>query len=400
MMRRRRYLLFSLFLLTLWLLSGINSVYAQENTPEWQPLYQTPTPYNINTTCPGYQPSGYGQITPNPVWLNYCSHCITPVSNYPWATFEWGDNPNPPYETPTPNPTATTTGSIDGFTFWTNGGFQYQYNQEYYKTWSLGQYLLQDDNYVDNTALIYSNGADNGQVYNMSFEYRLKGNMPSWSIFDWMMGIRLQITNTSVYLIEVEVVEGINAGTEYQLLYNQAANIVLKTWNIKTGGSLDESGVINLTVHGGTKSSFADIKIDFESYTSVTGWGGTAVFERWLTWHRQHYELGPDPTPTPHADYCGIINGDGSGPGEDEDGELPVITIGAAQCVNIGGFEIPLEWITNFFDVSVTNWTVPGLSLCFTPINFGQLNIFGIEIDLDFLAMMLAAIALYVLLKA
>jgi hypothetical protein len=57
-------------------------------TPTFEPMVKTSTPRPTeDNTCPGYQPIGWGQITPDPRWLDNCRNCITPTVSDIWPTY-------------------------------------------------------------------------------------------------------------------------------------------------------------------------------------------------------------------------------------------------------------------------------------------------------------------------
>ena len=93
--------------------------------------------------------------------------------------------------------------------------------------------------------------------------------------------------------------------------------------------------------------------------------------------------------------YCSSVQAEGTGTEGDEDTfQLPGINIGVADCVTVAGITVPLDWTDTLFGTGWEDWNLPGMQICFTPIDFGTLTLFGITIDLDLIALGMAGVVL------
>jgi hypothetical protein len=97
----------------------------------------------------------------------------------------------------------------------------------------------------------------------------------------------------------------------------------------------------------------------------------------------------PTPTATPDWSYCSVV---ASQSGSDTDGvfSLPVPGLGSKTCpVNIDGITIPLYGAFGWGDLA----TSP-IRICIQEITFGHLIYYGLDVNLDYFAYVLAAAAI------
>lgn len=350
-----------------------------------QSLFSTPTPYNVNTTCPDGQPGGWGTVTPNPVWLNYCAGCITPESGYVWPTFEWGENP-----LVTSTPTATTTPFTGDYnadttvdmTFWYNdlivvppdnttsdGVTNVPYNQS-------GNFFVDVNNehedinefdYNLSMILIYDvSGSGRGSIYSGYYN-------------DWWVKY-----TCTIYVDQcvIEFYDGEN------VVLSSGETYIREVGSISTedGGSFHYNSKYNLYIYGSDNINVYDFRVRFYDEgippSPISGYGS-------VWYHEGFYDFGtiPEPTTTPvNSDYCSVVNGlTGTGPGGDDDGELPGIWVGGSSCFSWAGIN------TSIFGIDLF---IPGIQICFQSIEFGTLDLFGVNMDMDLIAAAMAGVVL------
>jgi len=344
-----------------------------------QSLFSTPTPYNVNTTCPDGQPEGFGTITPNPVWLNYCANCITPESNYNWPTFEWPDNP---LETPlAPTPTSTEVpqyvkNAYTNLSVSMNNGTPYYVPPE--TLYSVGDTnnTFADKITVNNTLM--EKGSHNLAV-ELYYWVELDGKGPAFA------GV---LVSWEVEYYCPPSVDGCNLefsdGSHLYMGPDQHWYYTFVSYPADNGGSGEFYKKFNLLILGGDADAGQDFAVYFRRKDYSTGTQKLLNIKWWRGWY--DFENIPTPTPNPsNSTYCSIINGDGSGPGDDDDGELPGIWVGGSSCFTWGGID------TSIFGIDIL---VPGLQICFQSIEFGSLDLFGITMDLDLIAAAMAGVVL------
>jgi len=374
--------------------SGISSVYAQTETPT---PGQTPTPTSTfspltnpsgdaedrNVICPDGQPAGWGSVTPSPKWLMECGQCITPVSSYDWGDdFDFGDNPFIP--TPTITPTLDPLMKANyakacGYNI-VDGGIQDACNELYLANSTNGG-LLEGWWYIKGRA---TTKCDNGIICSQAGAY-----------------IRNEVHNAAGTIHEFEYYCEVDDNDGHHVVQGQntGGNVYLGTAPL--GVIYDgeyECNIRTLVTAGNTYHQMRfSVRVDSGYY-----YHNEAVYPDELEYRPYPFEreIGGDPTSTPDADYCANVNADGENydplnPDDDPNFNMGGFYVGTAQCFTIGGFEIPIEWMNNFVGSSFSNPTLPGTQWCFTPIEFGYLTVFGVELDLDFYALGMAGILLF-----
>jgi hypothetical protein len=95
----------------------------------------------------------------------------------------------------------------------------------------------------------------------------------------------------------------------------------------------------------------------------------------------------PTPSPIPTSlSYCSTVLPDSGGDDISGEFQLPVPMLGAIHCpVNFPGLTIPLYNVLNLPD-----FQIPHVKICFQEVTFGSLRYFGVDIELDYIAYVLA----------
>ena len=368
--KRRVYLLYCSCLLTYLLVLGIKpgQVYAQEDTPTPtnQPIYVTPTPEVKDFTCPGTQPQGWGEVTPSAYWNLNCAQCVTPVSQYTWPTLDpdiWG----------TPEPT-----DIVDIT---------QYEGLYLDDVNSELRLYNDETktiHNDNGRWAYTgdwwNLYDNQSGRSTTSSIRIQKTFTTSSSTTWSRSFELRnYTDAKIY---VQIMG------EYELIELEAGEfIVIRSYAGSFPGTFNQDMILIVYIEqsdNGANFAFRD--------TSITGLNVYGVYDVEIKFQNH---IWVDPI-EPINSYCSTVVSEGAGQGgEGEDTfQLPGINIGVADCVTVAGITVPLDWTDTLFGTGWEDWNLPGMQICFTPIDFGTLTIFGITIDLDLIALGMAGVVL------
>lgn len=355
---RQRWSLLFICLLSCLLLFGIDPVHAQDptptETPTWEPIFQTPTvKATKDLSCPadGSQPLGYGTITPVFGWELDCYNCITPVSQATWAalpTFpptQTITGTLPATQTTTPIPATATPGYFHYYTV--SVGTQSFTGNNTYQGLSSEQWSAYC--YPGDTLMAYSLGSDGCCDSTM----RLADNTG---------GLGARVIN--------------NWAKPYWVLF--AHNISIADAKTLLGR--------NYTHH------WEYTPQHFSLYTYVPT-GNTRRFEQALL--LCYGGQGQTATPVPTAaGYCKSVQEEEE---EEEQLQLPNIMVGQSQCMQFGGWEFNITWISSLAQLAgweVTDtMTFPGINICLRPIRFGSLNLFGLYYNLDSIAFIMAAVA-------
>ncbi len=110
-----------------------------------------------------------------------------------------------------------------------------------------------------------------------------------------------------------------------------------------------------------------------------------------IGWGAGEPSATPMPSPTPQiVDYCGTVNGVTGGSSE-LGISLPEFGIGSSTCYGLSEIVLPTSIINFFPGINIEDVTIPGIELCFTEISFGTLDLFGVAVNLDSIANLLAA---------
>jgi len=358
-------LLFSSLSLLLLLALGTNSAQASPNlqgtaTPTFQPLYATSTPLaEHDLTCPTALPGGWGTSTPGLLWNSNCGNCIIQLTEqaYPTATPD-------PLATATPSPTP------QGDGLWLIEVDETQNVAHSGASWDSIKFDI-DANFIGNLigmAYNISESGDcitnrmNGWIFTNTSDEDGTGqylslphiNSGAWGQYVGMSGYDVWVDEDA----QEEFVDAIFPGYEWHQ----------DGVKVKDGSGL-HGHYFN---YGYSCSGTIDITVEH-----LIGWG----------------EPGETPEPTPLAStYCSVVNGVGFGGEENELGiELPEFGYGAATCAGIDEIVIPLSLLNLLTGMSFSDITIPGLEICFREISFGMLSLFGVDVDLDSVANLMAA---------
>lgn len=396
---------------------GINSVYAQDPTftPTWQPLFPTSTPRpTINSICPEGQPIGWGTVTPSFKWNQYCSNCII----YPTA--DWSNIP---------------TVDLDPFEFWHGGycssneevdGCQTRDNSGL-ECWCPLEYLYPDGTPTP-TGLYnpYPNGTPTPQTSNnyylgqkitlgsITWNYLNKagfitksvGTYPSWN----ECGAGYQVGRYVLYDYSFDWVAGdtaLDSSFWDNMQYYDGTNIRYMYWARDHYISIPGVGTVDNVVIG---TMLTDNGVFYNGFgrrvvngSSRTDWY-RADYKSNLTrgvidYHPICYGIAPTATPYPTpqmtptintgADYCAEVEAEPSTEEEEIGISLPTPIYGEGQCVIIGNFSIDLGWLSSIFPTLFTYGVpdelgVPGFQICVRPISFGNINLFGLLVNVDY----------------
>lgn len=367
-----------MFLLICWPVFGIDNVHAQDPTdtptPTNEPLFRTPTAKPaLNLQCSGSQPIGWGTVTPDPSWLMNCSQCVTPVAGYDWG-------PNPFDGTPVASLTPTVTPTV---------AVTYEYighlldntvilpEVERFTTLSglSGQPVFARLNIRSNTTVTIRT------KQTMSLRLSANYNMPDWG-GSYPEVLKLVINSDVLADVNVICITGCTSV------------------DLTNDGDGTTEQILDSNPYGlyGSKTIIANIEwypvLNDDFQFSLMGAGNSgqsyATQHEW-TYQSSDYFMGA-PTPTPIVSDCSTVTADGGGSGGDDNFDLPEISIGWGRCLTIGGWTIGLAWAQQFIPSIPESWTVPGLQICFKPITFGSLNLFGLAVDLDLIASVMAGV--------
>jgi len=382
------------FLLICWPLSGIKTVQAQESTPTFQPLYTQQPTYIPNSICPGYQPSGWGAVTPDPVWYLYCSKCITPEGSYNWPTYEWPELTPQPTLTGTPEPTQTLALPL---------GLSLQHNYEpggsgggFLDAGILYEHCINVD--VDPIPQININNlAGDSSIpvtWGIDFEWYGIHNANSYAPYDVSPVMRFY--NSWYADCFVEIIDGRHEGESFWLTeYHQYKDLpILHTYRHNEEFSFNEFDRMNVTCDYSDYRGY-EMQISLRLSTLNDSWTMNTITTWWP------YDIGARPpdilTPTPTivptssgSDYCDIVLPESGG-----EPALPIPKIGEPACASLGGLTIGMGWFNTLFGTSLADLVIPGIEACFIPIEFGELQILGVTVNLDLIALGMASILLF-----
>ena len=335
------------------------------------PLFPSSTPEPTkDLTCPGVQPSGYGTLTPDPYWLLNCSPCLTNVphstaSPFPVSTFmipltQTAQAGITPTITATQTVTAIPTSAVGLSCATSAGGTCSQINSN-----TVGGTFNHVSNGTSKASYLGINPVPSGtplyvrfSMINMIYDnYYIQRNWSGYISYSNTGPATLEINPNNIPLL---------VGHNSLLLYNK--QYVINPSN----ASLGTTYYVYLT-HSGIQGTYTQ-DVTYTVYVSTDGFYSDAT---------------PTPTPTvtpTPSGYCSSIVGTDA-LGIDSEFALPVPVLGAKTCpVNYGGNDVPLFGLFGLPDVHI-----PSIQVCFQDITFGILKYYGMDIDVDYLAYILAA---------
>lgn len=363
-------------------------------TQTWEPLFKTPTPgptMDIGA-CPSGLPGDWGTETPSPLWFSQCFNCFLTLT--PWAT----TTPAYPSQTPgvgtgtvTPLPSQTTTPTASAtpgaaptitptpnFRYYLGasiGSFTVQKQAQSWYGWQLVDFNVPDDYFGGFVADVTINGNVDAQLANcngMGCNYQ--GAWQSLADLDRQGGAKVCVTSGDGGFSYTQMCSNLLPGISHVPINHIS-------W---INGNRNLTGIFQAYGHPDYSGSIT------VSNVQLILWGND--------WQR----ITPTPTPvtpTPelNGSYCSNVNGvPGSLPGGNELPDLPVIVVGQASCVVLEPFSLNtsiLNWIEGF---EINSLDFPGLRICVSPIRFGTLDIVGVSINLDLMAMVMAGVMIVV----
>lgn len=352
--------------------------------PTYEPLFKTPTPLPPESyTCPTGLPIGWGTVTPGVMWSANCGNCLLTLTPHPTNTpgsYEltqtavFTGTPGvtlTPTSTVTPTPASCTPGAN---TYWwdtvnpnKSATKPAQYVGEFRIGWS--RYSPSDLTSIGAVvAKVNMQGSTNNEWGRSWIGVNGGTNQVLWQA-------QTNFDKTLFYMPTV---------TPPGWNYTQLRNFILAKYPdaVDSGYKNWVAGAIDLDAGYGAGTATNNT---FTVTVTVLDW--------------VHYSPAPcptptpgTPTPTPGASACNDLGDEGT---TDSIGELPYIGIGASVCTGIPEFTIDLSvlnWLPGLEDIDVI--TFPGLSVCARPISFGDLKLFGLVIDLDIMAAVMAGVVL------
>lgn len=382
-----QFLLFSSCLLILLAVSGIKQVNAQTDTPEpplptntptptFVPIFSPPDEVEIDYTCPGYQPEGWGTVTPSAWWYMNCARCVTPQA--PGEEWDWGDNPIQTTETVTPTEITTTPVAGNLYPYLYYSGTQAEYPPKIEFTVSdpisttseivfEGYVTIRDQPINQNFYLNYSISANMNKPWNESGYYYLISKIKCFSdsCIITNEGVTTELTfNTSATIWQSANIPSNSA----QIITNEITNL--------------EVTIINATHQSTEKGFYLWTETENGSVAAPKGTLTTTI-----TW-----DSIPIGTPTY---FCSNVQDGGEyGVGSPDDVfSIPIIAAGEGTCLQFFSATIPLSWLEFVWD-QAQDLKLPAFNLCFKPISFGELKLFGMSINMDLLAYAMAGVVL------
>ncbi len=334
-------------------------------SPDWQPLFPTNTPAPTeNYQCPDGNPDGYGTITPDPYWWINCANCITPGSPTQGATSTL-DLTSTPTPTPDPGELHVKAFGYQPMTPLNCGYFGNPPAQHCLAEWYLT--IPEADNGQEIVGRLW--GGISGRWNNVDIYY-------TWNVSNlWDPG--------GAYLNFDSTYWGYLEYDNSEMDPNEVRGLIPWLGTIRTAALAEWADPIN-GMDGGTYLMhywFPANTVGAEDWYLFMFYKGT--------------ELGAVPTPSPIAGYCGSVAGEGGGQGQDLDSWLPQILVAEGTCIQVLGWTIDLSvlnWLPGL--EGITDVTLPGFHLCVNPIQFGEVQLFGVGIDLDLIAFLGAGLVI------
>lgn len=367
----RQCLLGCFSLLFCFLCLGISDVYA-DPTPTWEPLFVTPTPRpSYSYDCPpGQNPYGWGEVTPNPVWSFRCMKCVTPI-----PSDSFGENP-----LGTAVPTIAPTPS------WQNPDLNV-----YFRYWGdvLHEPAPPDTPFTidTNTSLDFLFFADGNRFYGDHPNAVYKIGFELNSIIDHQNSYNMGLTNRTELTF--------HCGAEYCRMYDENHSLIYDLgYNQHVHEYLDPNP-------SGEQTKITKYDVEFQNKLSSDQSFDVSAYTTYdWTWVRTYYQFYWSNftvwnQPVNPGTYCGQVNGGESGGLTDEQIFSWIPRVGEATCITIGGFGFDFGFLRTLLPyLTIEDPYVPGTQLCFKPIIFGNLMIFGMSIDMDLLAISMMGVTL------
>ena len=383
---------------------GIKPVLAQDpdpepeptatQTPDWVPLFSTPTPEPTkNYACPeDGEIEGWLTVTPSGEWLYRCSQCIPrPTSSF-WATktpipidgtkfptLAAQQTATAAAVTDTPEPSPTPTVGPHGYT----------------RQWEWSEVACVMGNCTSRV---------DGNLVTVDDRENLIATM--WIYSSQVVKTKFSLTRIGVYLNGTDNFYRVHGEIWDEGTYNISGCHIV--WQNKHMGKPEENYINELkAINGCTSKMETSGKPEAvpQSYMAgiqqSTNEKYVAVYSKILA-IGIYYGIEPEtPTPEPPPSECDAVNGlDGTivGGYKEDWLILPKMMQRSAGCTQIGGWSISTGWVGNITElVGITVpevLQIPGLNICWQEIQFGEVDLFRIKISLDVIAGLMAGIAM------
>jgi len=345
----------AIVLMSMYWVSHFEIAEAQAtSTSTWEPLHKTPTPGPTNNyECPNTTPIGYGVVTPDIQWSINCEHCLielTPQPTLPGGTPTVGPTSSP---TPTNYPDhVTLSHDLPGM----NPIIYYPPFPVDFESYWDGYSIRGADLYT------YQHCGPGNEVCYQDQGFYFKTHC-EWGWSDWYPK---QSTAQILYISD----------------------------SVLLGGAYTDCGFgTSGYCEADTEGYFSAEQLVVGRLRFVVAWTEPQI----ATHIGCHIEVSmtpfEEPEPTPVNSYCSTVP-DGSGSNEEFGVGLPIIRVGPTTCAGIGSFELDLtsvpmlgEWLGII--------SFPGFEVCVAPLTFGTMEFLGMSFDLDFIAIIMAAVMLY-----
>jgi hypothetical protein len=308
--------------------------------------------------CPDGQPEGWGTVTPDTYWMMQCGNC----AQSPTGT---ADPLTPTVAaTPTPEPTATQTSGV------------------FFKSIYYHQQFIID--VVDSTDYVNWVGYPGVALPPLLYcgpDAEIRGALVWVQVNGYSGAAKLRPFGSATFgAAEGNLGFYSYVGTYPQntINHNDMQNLSGHTLN-----KLGSTNQINYKTIWPWPSGFVDVRRDSTLSADFVYYGVLC------------YGIPePEATPIPTAmSYCNQVD-DGLG-AADLGISLPEIVVSQAYCLQIGGQSLDLSVLNLIPGIDdVGEIGVPGFYLCYQYISFGHLDLFGLNVDLDILAMLMGGIAL------
>jgi hypothetical protein len=321
--------------------------------------------------CPVGNPEGYGYVTPSPLWMLQCGHCLS--ENQPYVT------PTPAY---TPQPTPLPGNQYAYYTFQSGTNFKLNGSGDAVNTPVEGETYVSlevDKAYsawLSNTVNLFDTQSSSNYETYFFYRYELHVDACSAPYCGYNRSFYLSFKNVGASTVEVEVYDYDDGSLLqfYVLSTGQQVNM-----NLYTGGNcnvvnLDKRYIVNLKVTGSGASSTADFQISNGKTDYICG-----LHDKEITfyWNEGVYYFEEEVN-----SRCSEIVAEGD---EEEDMygfDYDGIYFGNTYCVDIGpdeaeilGITLEMPWIAH---------------LCAQEVGIGNIKVFGVDVNLDIFIIMLA----------
>lgn len=338
-------------------------------TNTWQPLFPSSTPVPTRSyACPGNVPEGWGTLTPGLLWSANCGTCLLTQTVQPSPTWDGSSTP-PPTATAT-SVSPSNNGDEVVVEIWQGSGIVANFNHVsppgYWEGRSL-QLNTQIQGPVIGAAFALTNLSGSCNLKRMNSDLWTNTSDTLESLGGYYVSLPAYTSN-----------EWLNKGVPAPW----SSQAEMDTW-IDLHFGLDAYWLQNGALILPEGDAQVDLYWEFGWYCA----GQLDVYPVALI------GVGALPlqeTPPSEASYCASVQGfdplDSGGLGV----ELPQILVGEAQCSGLGAITIPFSILNLIGEWEFSDLVIPGISVCFRPVSFGTLQLFGVAVDLDLMVLLMS----------